>query len=139
MSRYREVNSAVVRENETVARRAYSREDYVLCVLLSHALMESLLRAFLGKWGNEQFCGLIAALERRMASEGQMEVPFLKPLRDFNQRRNHMVHELWTKGYQTINAELEPSCRAAFMVFGLLTEWLETFEPGLHESGFDYE
>ena len=133
------VDPKIVKENEAVARRAYEQGDYVLCFLLSHALMEALLRAFLGQTGKETFNDLVIAYKEFLKSEGQAESTFAKELTEFNQRRNRVVHELWKRGYSVTNGKLEPACRGAFIVLGLFIEWLETFDPEITESGFEYE
>ena len=133
------VDATIVKENENAARRAYERSDFVLCFLLSHALIESLLRAFLGQTGRESFNELIAAYKNYMKTEGQISATFIKELTTFNWRRNKVVHQLWKNGYSVTNEKLEPACRSAFMMFGLFIEWLETFDPEITESGFEYE
>jgi hypothetical protein len=133
------VDPAIVKENENISRRAYEQGDYVLCFLLSHALVESLLRAFLERAGNETFNDLIIAYDKYLKTEGQTNSEFVKELTELNRRRNRVVHQLWGKGYSVTNKKLEPACRGAFIVFGLFIEWLETFDPEITESGFDYE
>lgn len=133
------VDPIIVKENESVARKAYERGDFVLCFLLSHALIESLLRAFLGQTGKEGFNDLIIAYEKFLKLNDQTGSVFVKELTEFNKRRNRVVHELWQKGYSATNDKLEPACQGAFIVFGLFIEWLETFDPEITESGFDYE
>jgi hypothetical protein len=131
------VDPIIVKENENVARRAYEQGDFVLCFLLSHSLIESLLRAFLGQIGNESFNNLIVAYEDLMTLQGQVGSVFVKELTEFNRRRNRIIHHLWKNGYSATNEKLEPACRSAFIVFGLLIEWLETFDPEITESGFE--
>jgi hypothetical protein len=133
------INPKIIKENESFARSAYEKGDYVLCFLLSHALVESLLRAFLSQTGKESFNELIVAYEKFLKSEGQTELTFVNELTRFNRRRNKVVHELWKTGYSATNKKLEPACRGAFTIFGLLIEWLETFDPEITESGFEYE
>lgn len=106
---------------------------------MSHALIESLLRAFLGQTGKESFNDLIIAYEKFLKLEGQTSSIFVKELTEFNKRRNRVVHQLWKNGYSATNDKLEPACRGAFIVFGLFSEWLETFDPEITKSGFDYE
>ena len=133
------VNPSVVAENETVAREAYERGDYISCFLLTHTLVESLLRAFLGRTGNERFADLIDAHKHYLKEEKHPEPVFVDELMRFNRRRNQVAHGLWKNGYAETNKKLEPSCRAAFIMFGLLIEWFETFNPKITESGFSYE
>ena len=133
------VDRNVIEQNEQVARKAYEQGDYVLCFLLAHSLVESLLRAFLTKTGKESFNDLIAAYSALLKTEGQADSTFVRELTKFNQRRNRVIHELWKRGYLATNEKLEPACRAAFWMFGLLIEWIETFDPEITEMGFDYE
>jgi hypothetical protein len=133
------VNPIIVKENEEIARRAYEQGDYVLCFLLIHALIESLLRAFLDKNGNKTFNDLIIEYEKYLKSVNQSDLTFVKELTQFNKRRNRVVHELWAKGYSVTNEKLESVCRVSFIMFGLFIEWLESFDPKITESGFDYE
>ncbi len=133
------INSQIVADNEAAARSAYHREDYISCLLLVHALVESLLRAFLGKPKDESFNGLIKSYEAFLQQEGQPEATLCKELTEFNRRRNRVVHGFWKEGYTATNGRLEPACQAAFMVYGLLIEWLETFDPEITEFGFHYE
>jgi hypothetical protein len=133
------IDPVIVKENEKVARRAYVQGDYVLCYLLSHALIESLLRAFLEQTGNESFNDLIIAYDKFLKSSGQTNSLFFKELTEFNRRRNRVVHQLWANGYFATNEKLESACRNAFLMLGLFTEWLETFDPKISELGFDNE
>ncbi|MBZ5543624.1 MAG: hypothetical protein LAO07_08090 [Acidobacteriia bacterium] len=133
------VDRVVVTENESAARRAYDRADYVLCFLLAHALVESLLRAFLSRTGRERFEDLISAYGTYLRSQGQSNADFVEELTQFNRRRNRVIHDLWKQGYSATNQVLEPSCRAAFLMLGLLIDWLETFDPEIAETGFQFE
>jgi len=133
------VDRKIVEENESVARKAYERGDYVLCFLLAHSLVESLLKAFLTRTGSERFEDLIRAYERFLQAEGQRQTTFVEELVQFNRRRNRVVHNLWKRGYSATNSGLEPACRAAFIAFGLFIEWLETYDPEITEAGFRYE
>ena len=133
------VDRKIVEESEQIARRAYEQGDYVLCFLLAHSLVESLLRAFLVRTGWESFNDLIIAYGDYMKSQGQNTSTFMDELTQFNRRRNRVVHELWKHGYVALNAKLEPACRGAFMVYGLFIEWLETFNPEITVLGFEYE
>lgn len=133
------VDLAIVTENEDAARRAYDSGEYVLCFLLMHSLVESLLRTFLHQPEKGSFYRLIQEYEQRLQSEGQGSVSFIKELTEFNKRRNRVVHELWKKGYAVTNGHLEPACQGTFMVYGLFIEWLQTFDDGIAEAGFQYE
>lgn len=133
------IDSDIVAENEDRARAAYDRGDYVLCFLLIHSLIEALLRAFLSKTGRERFSDLITAYERYLENQGQVRPTFVDELTEFNHRRNHVVHNLWKHGYGATNEKLESACRAAFIMFGLFIEWLETFDPAITDLGFNYE
>jgi HEPN domain-containing protein len=131
-------NPQIIAENEAIAREAYERGDYVFCFLLTHSLVESLLRAFLEKTGEERFSDLIKAYEHYLKKEGQTKPTFVDELNQFNKRRNRTIHELWKHGYSNINKKLAAACRAAFIMLGLFIEWLETFNPEIAESGFTY-
>ena len=133
------VNPEIISENENAARDAFNRGDYVICFLLIHSLIESLLRAFLGKTGEETFNNLIKSFNKLMKSEGQNQSTFINELSELNRRRNRVIHELWAKGYSVTNENLKNVCQVSFMVFGLLIDWISTFNPEIIESGFDYE
>lgn len=133
------IDPNIVRENEQVARRAYDQKDYVLCFLLAHALVESLLRAFLERSRKETFHELIGFYKEYLEAEGQTEPTFIEELTELNRRRNRVIHQLWRKGYSATNEKLEPACRGAFMVYGLFIEWLETFKPEIIDLGFEYD
>jgi len=133
------VNPSVVAENEAVAREAYEWGDFIFCFLLIHTLIEALLRTFLGRTGKDRFADLIDAYKNYLKEEKQPEPVFVDELIQFNRRRNQLVHGLWKNGYAETNKKLEPSCRAAFIMFGLLIEWFETFDTEITESGFSYE
>ena len=133
------VNREIVADNEAAAQAAYQRGDYVSCFLLEHSLIEALLRAFLGKTKRENFDALIKAYETFLTQECQAGTTFVKELTAFNRRRNRVIHELWEKGYTVTNEKLAPACQAAFQVYGLFIEWLETFDPEITDFGFEYE
>ena len=133
------VNREVVSDNEAAAKAAYQRGDYVSSFLLIHALVEGLFRVFLGKTKGESFNCLIKAYEKFLIQQGQTNTTFVKELTEFNKRRNRVIHQLWRKGYTVTNEKLAPSCQAAFQVYGLFIEWLETFEPQITDYGFEYE
>lgn len=133
------VDRTVINENERAARSAYEKGDFVLCFLLTHSLVESLLRAFLTKTGKESFNELITAYKSFLEAEGQSNLTLVTELTEFNRRRNRVVHGLWRRGYFATNGMLEPSCLAAFIMFGLFIEWLETFDPEITAIGFSYD
>ena len=133
------LSTNVIGENESVSRSAYDNGEYVLCFLLIHALIESLLRIFLNKTAKESFHELIDDYSKHLQSQGQKVPLFVNELKEFNRRRNRVVHNLWKFGYSKTNETLEPACRGAFIVYGLLIEWLETFNPDIIDFGFEYE
>ncbi len=133
------VNREVVADNEAAARAAHQRGDYVTCILLIHALTEALLRAFLEKTGDERFSELVERYEAFLIEQGQPQGTFVTELNEFNRRRNRIVHGLWGKGYTHTNRNLDAVCRAAFLVYGLFIEWLETFDPQITAYGFECE
>ena len=101
------IDPSIVKENEDAARKAYEQGDFVLCFLLSHSLVESLLRAFLEQTGKESFNDLIIAYESFRKLEGE-NCPglLLKELTELNRRRNRVVHQLWKDGYSVTNIKL---------------------------------
>lgn len=133
------IDKTIVKDNEMAARSAYQRGDYVSCFLLIHSLIEALLRAFLTKTKRERFSDLIAAYEEYLQQEKQPRSTFVDELTGFNRRRNRIVHELWRNGYTATNKTLEPVCGAAFIIYGLFIEWLETFQPEITDFGFEYD
>ena len=133
------INRTIIEDNEAAAQIAYQHGDYIACVLLIHSLVEALLRAFLTKTKKERFCELITAYKECLQEAGQQNLTFVDELTKFNQRRNRIVHELWRTGYTVTNGKLEPACQAAFRMYGLFVEWLETFDPEITDFGFEYE
>jgi len=133
------VDSEIISDNEAAARRSYDRRDYVQCFLLMHSLVESLLRAFLGRTGKQSFSALIAEYQRYLEAVGQDRLTFVDELTKFNKRRNRVVHDLWTRGYSATNKGLASACRGAILMFGLFIEWLETFDDEITQVGFRYE
>jgi hypothetical protein len=134
------INREIIADNEAAAQTAFQRGDYISCFLLIHSLTEALLRVFLGEQRKgESFAGLIKAYKKYLSQEGQTEQTFVKELIEFNKRRNRVIHQLWEKGYIATNAKLSPACQAAFQVYGLFIEWLETFDPEITQDGFEYE
>ena len=133
------IDRKIVADIETAIQAAYQRGDYLSCYLLTHSLIESLLRAFLSKNGRESFYDLVVAYGKYLEDEGQQNATFVDDLTEFNRRRNRVVHQLWKEGYTTTNAKLELACNAAFLMCGLFIEWLETFDPEITDFGFEYE
>ncbi len=131
--------SFIIKDNEQAAARSMSDGNYVQSFLLLHALIESLLRAFLQKHGRLHFTDLITEYKSYLESEHYQFPTFVTELEEFNRRRNRIVHELWRKGFTYTNRQTEPAAQAAINVYGLLIEWLETFDPAIMEVGFAYE
>jgi hypothetical protein len=130
--------SFIVRDNEAACGRALADQNYVQAFLLVHALIESLLRAFLHRHGRDtSFHALIKAYQGFLAEQQQLQPTFVKELIEFNQRRNRIVHQLWRKGFSFTNRQAERAARAATMMYGLFIEWLETFEPEITTLGFE--
>lgn len=139
MTANRIVNPNVITENEAAARKSYERGDYVACFLMIHTLLETLLRAFVSRTGKERFSDLVEAYQLFLKKEKQPEPVFVDELLQFNRRRNRVVHNLWKNGYVETNRDLDPACRAAFIMYGLFIEWLETFHPKITQAGFSYD
>lgn len=133
------VNPEIIRENENAARDAFDKGDYVICFLLIHSLIESLLRTFLGITRDITFNNLIKSFDKLMKNESQTESTFINELTELNRRRNRVIHQLWKKGYSLTNVKLKETCQISIIVFGLLIEWISTFNSEIDESGFDYE
>jgi hypothetical protein len=133
------VHRGIVADNEGAAQAAYQCGDSVSCFLLVHSLIEALLRAFLGKAKRGSFNDLIKAYEAFLMREDQSGATFTEELTEFNRRRNKVIHQLWKEGYTVTNGKLAPACQAAFRVYGLFVEWLETFDPELTDFGFEYQ
>jgi hypothetical protein len=138
----RRPNADVIHDNEAAARAAFDRGDYVLCFLLEHARVESLLRTHLNNWRPRvRFEELVAAYIALQKSEGQPGDDFVEDLIGFNRRRNSVVHRLSSVGYSKTNRgqNLRAVCQAAMMMYGLFIEWLETFDPDVCCAGFHYD
>ncbi|MDP8980529.1 MAG: hypothetical protein M3O35_08065 [Acidobacteriota bacterium] len=142
--------SFIVRDNEAACERALAEQNYVQAYLLMHALIESLLRAFLHRHSSDSsFHALIRAYEGFLteqhlppifvAEQQHLQPTFVKELIKFNQQRNRIVHQLWRKGFSFTNMHAEPAARAAAMMYGLLIEWLQTFQPEITALGFEYD
>jgi len=131
--------SFIISDNEAAAARALKSGDHVHAYLLIHALMESLLRVFLGVHENSTFQALIERYEQFLKEQGQTESTFVQDLTEFNRRRNRMVHQLWRKGYSFTNKQAESAAAAAVVTYGLFIEWLETFDPDIRAAGFRYD
>lgn len=110
-----------------------------MCFLLIHSLIEGLLCTFWDRRKKHTFNELIKDYEYYLKKEKQEKLTFVEELKKFNKRRNKVVHLLWEKGYNATNDKLEPACRDAFTLYGLLIEWIETFDPEIVEKGFGYE
>ena len=130
---------AVVADNEQAAKRALDRGDFLQAFLLVHSLVESLLRVFLGETGARlTFDDLIKKYGERLRAEHYPTPKFVDELTQFNRRRNRIMHRLWEKGYTLTNKWAEPAASAAVIMYGLLIEWIETFEPEIGEKGYRY-
>jgi hypothetical protein len=130
----------IVRDNEHAAARALVAGEFIQAYLLVHALIESLLRIFLRV--EEEDTTIHALIERYKRFLEEQEYPeptFVKELTDFNRRRNRIVHQLWRKGFSFTNRQAEPAARAAVTVYGLLIEWIETFDLTIKAKGFRYD
>jgi len=123
--------SIIIKDNEHAAAQALASGQFVQAYLLVHALIEALLRLFLhipeGK--NVSFDNLIKEYRSYLEEEHYPIPTFVNELTQFNRRRNRIVHCLWRKGHSFTNRETETAARGAEMMYGLLIEWLETFDP----------
>ena len=132
--------SLVVRDNERAAAEALSRGDFVHAYLLLHVLIEALLRHFLRVQKEYvTFSELIRRYDLYLDEQGYPFPTFKDELTKLNGRRNRIVHELWRRGYTATNAQADQAARAAMLTYGLLIEWLETFDEEITETGFRYD
>lgn len=133
--------SIIIKDNEQAAARALADGRYVQAYLLVHTLVEGLLRFFLRVPQDKEvgFAKLIQKYRSYLKEKGSPFPTFLDELTQFNRRRNRIVHQLWWKGYSFTNRQAEPAARAAVMMYGLLIEWLETFDPEITQIGFQYD
>jgi hypothetical protein len=133
--------SFVVHDNEAAVAQALAAGDFVKAYLLVHALVEALLRLFLRtpQGSDLSFAGLIKAYRVHLDDENYPNPEFVDELTKFNKRRNPMIHELWKKGYSFTNRHAEPAAAAALVLYGLLIEWLETFDDEITDIGFRYD
>jgi hypothetical protein len=97
-----------------------------------------LLRLFLRIPEDEyvSFANLIQKYRSYLKQEGYPFPTFIDELTQLNRRRNRIVHQLWQKGNSFTNRQTEPAVLAAGMVYGLLIEWVETFDSEIKPSGF---
>jgi len=129
---------AVVEDNESALARFLADGNFVQAYLLAHALTESLIRSVLGRDDDRlTFNDLISAY-RMFLDQNSYPIPtFVDELIQFNRRRNRIVHQLWRRGFTATNGQTEPAARAAVMMYGLLIEWLGTFDDSIGEKGFN--
>jgi hypothetical protein len=134
--------SIIIKDNEHAAAQALADGHFVEAYLLVHALIEALLRLFLGipKEKDVSFDKLIKRYRDYLKEQHYPFPTFIDELTQFNRRRNRIVHRLlWRKGYSFTNRETEPAARGAVMMYGLLIEWLETFDSEITQIGFRYD
>ncbi|GMQ89581.1 MAG: hypothetical protein BMS9Abin09_1083 [Gammaproteobacteria bacterium] len=119
-----------VRENEAELQRALEAGGYVQVVMLSHALIESYLREFLGEKEDEVKFSYLIKRYRKYLDSIKYPIPtFVEDLTQFNRRRNRVVHQLWKKGYKRINEDLKDVAGYAQLTYALYVQWLLTFDP----------
>ena len=131
--------SLIVRDNEGAVQDAVRRGDNVQAFLLVHALVESLLREFLKVPEDEaKFHDVIGRYKAYLQECSPGVSTFVDELTQFNRRRNRIIHELWRKGYTFTNNHAKDAAIAAVLMYGLLIEFLQTFEQELADKGFEY-
>lgn len=132
--------SMIVRDNEAATAAAFKQGQYVQACLFVHALTEALLRLFLRQTeGRATFNELISAYQSFLQQQGYPLPTFIEELTQFNRLRNRMVHQLWRRGYFYANARAEGAARGAVQMYGLLIEWLDTFDSEITKVGFEYD
>ena len=139
MSDTRPDYSTVVAQNEEAAAIAIDDGRYLDAFILIHTLVEALLRVFL-QVDDERcsFSKLIDKYAEYLVEQSYTLPGFVDELRQFNHRRNRMVHQLWCRGYSLENQQAKDAAAAAKMLYGLFIEWLETFDPEITDVGFQY-
>ena len=133
--------SIIVSDSERAAKAAFDRGDFLQSFLLIHALIEALLRSFLHKQNDPKmtFDQLIKSYHLFLDGQKYPNAQFVGELTTFSQRRNRIIHELWTKGYSATNLKAEQAASVAITVYSLFIEWLSTFDPEILQSGFSYD
>lgn len=133
--------SEIIKDNEEAAVRALVQGEFIQAYVLLHTLIEALLRLFLRIPEEKEttFHQLVQKYRSFLEHERYPFPTFLDELTTFNQRRNRIVHQLWGKGYSLSNSQTEPAARGAVVMYGLLVEWLETFDPEITEMGLQYD
>ena len=132
--------SIIIKDNEQAAAQALADGHFVQAFLLVHALVEALLRLFLRIPEEEDsFDKLIRKYRSYLDQERYPFPTFIDELTQFNRRRNRVVHQLWRKGHSFTNRQTEPAARGAVVMYGLLIEWLEMFDPEITQIGFRYD
>ncbi len=122
--------TAAVQENEAELQRSMESGGYVQVVLLSHTLIESYLREFLGEKKEEvRFSYLIARYQKYLDGIKYPTPTFVEELTQLNRRRNRVVHQLWRKGYKRTNEDLKDVAGYAQLTYALYVQWLLTFDP----------
>ena len=130
----------MVRDNEQAAANALGEGRYMDAFLLVHTLVEALLRAFLSvNKPRRSFNQLVAAYGTYLIDQGYPKAVFVGKLQQLNQRRNRIVHQLWQHGYTYTNNQSKEVAEDAVNVYGLLIEWLGTFDEGITKAGFTYQ
>ena len=133
--------SIIVSDNESAAKAAFDRGDFLQSFLLIHALTDALLRSFLQIPNDRQmtFDKLIKSYQLFLEDQKYPKAQFVSELTSFNRRRNRITHELWAKGYSATNLQAEQAASVAITVYSLFIEWLSTFDAEVSQSGFDYD
>ena len=116
--------SYIINDNENAATEAFNRGDYLQAFLLIHTLMESLLRLFLKEKDEEiKFSKLIKKYNNFLDNQKYPVKTLVKDLTVFNKRRNHIIHQLWQKGYTSTNMQSKPAAKTAMLLYGLTIEF----------------
>jgi len=128
----------IVNDNEQAIARALADGRNIEAYLLYHALFESLLRLFLKAEDDKiRFTDLILRYKDTLKLRGQAKPVFVDELTKFNQRRNRIIHKLWQQGYTATNENTKDAVAGAGLIYGLFIEWIETFDSGIAEAGFE--
>ncbi len=131
---------STIKDNEGAVARALQQGNYILSYLIVHSLIELLLRTFLCVPQEEEsdFADLVKSYKEHMLSQHHADALFENELTQFNLRRDRFFAQIRERGFSTVNEQTRAQAAMAVNVYGLLIEYLETFDANIGEMGFDY-
>ena len=131
---------STIKDNEGAVARALQQGNYVLSYLIVHSLIELLLRKFLCVPQEEEydFADLVKSYKEHMLSRHHANALFENELTHFNLRKHRFSAQIRERGFSAVNEQTRDQAATAVKVYGLLIEYLETFDANIREMGFDY-